>query len=296
MINQGISPLYDSFIATGSGQITGLQLVLSLCTNGSNPCFTTDFTSGSFQVGLYADVPGASGNSHMPGAEIAVLATVSDSVLSTVPAVYNIPLAASPALSANTVYWIGLSGTTTDAEWSWTTTAGGTGVAAEYFDNPVGVNADACGLTTAGCGPYLMSITTSGGAAQTITFPALTDVSPNTPPFNVSATASSELPVSFASNTPSVCTVSGNTVTVLISGGCSITATQAGNATYAAATPVTQSFTVLFNDISPSASYAAAGSFPYGITAGCGNDDFCANGPGARGDGGLHHHRHLPQR
>ena len=94
----------------------------------SNPCFTTDFTSGSFQVGVYADVPGASGNSHMPGAEIAVLATVSDSVLSTVPAVYNIPLAASPALSANTVYWIGLSGTTTDAEWSWTTTAGGPGL------------------------------------------------------------------------------------------------------------------------------------------------------------------------
>jgi hypothetical protein len=41
-----------------------------------------------------------------------------------------------------------------------------------------------------------------------------------------------------------VCTVSGTTATFLAAGTCTITASQAGNSTYAAATPVSQSFTV----------------------------------------------------
>ena len=280
MINQGISPIYDSFATGGAGQITSLHLALSLCVNGGNPCYTTDFTSGSFQVGLYADNPGGTGNPHMPGAEITQLATVSDSMLSATPAIYTIPLAALPSLSANTTYWIGVSGTTTDAQWSWTTGGGGTGVAVEFFDNPVGLNPNTCGLATADCGPYLMSVTTAGATtAQTITFAPLSNVSPGAAPFGVSATASSGLAVSFASNTPSVCTVSGSTITILISGGCSITATQAGNATYMPAPPVTEAFTVLFNDVSPSAGYATAVDLfaQYGITAGCGNDDYCPN-------------------
>ena len=125
-----------------------------------------------------------------------------------------------------------------------------------------------------------------GTTPQTIAFGPLSDVAIGASPLPVSATASSGLPVSFASTTPTVCTVSGNAVTILISGGCSITATQAGNATYAAAGPVTQEFTVLFNDISPSASYAAAVDLlaQYGITAGCGDDDFCANGDVTRAE------------
>jgi uncharacterized protein (TIGR03437 family) len=48
--------------------------------------------------------------------------------------------------------------------------------------------------------------------------------------------------VSFNSLTPSVCAVSGATVTLIAVGACTIQATQAGNADYAAATPVNQSF------------------------------------------------------
>ena len=79
---------------------------------------------------------------------------------------------------------------------------------------------------------------------QTITFGSLGNVTLGVAPFTVGATASSSLAVTFASTTQSVCTVSGATVTVLAAGSCSLTATQAGNATYAAATPVAQSFTV----------------------------------------------------
>ena len=65
-----------------------------------------------------------------------------------------------------------------------------------------------------------------------------------TAPFTVTATATSGLPVSFASQTTSVCTVATATVTLIAGGTCTIQATQAGNATYAAATPVNQSFLV----------------------------------------------------
>jgi hypothetical protein len=52
--------------------------------------------------------------------------------------------------------------------------------------------------------------------------------------------------VSFGSLTPSVCTVSGSTVTLVPSavGQCTIQATQTGNTVYAIATPVNQSFQV----------------------------------------------------
>ena len=79
---------------------------------------------------------------------------------------------------------------------------------------------------------------------QTITFGALSNRVIGTGPVTVSASASSGLPVIFASLTSAVCTVSGSTVTLVIAGTCTIQASQAGNATYAAAANVSQSFTV----------------------------------------------------
>jgi hypothetical protein len=80
--------------------------------------------------------------------------------------------------------------------------------------------------------------------SQTITFGALSNQTLGTPPFTVSATASSGFAVSFASATTAVCTVSGSTVTLVAAGTCTIKATQPGNANWAAATPVNQSFQV----------------------------------------------------
>ena len=98
--------------------------------------------------------------------------------------------------------------------------------------------------TWAAAPPVTQSFTINGGGqSQTITF---VNPGPQTvgTPLMLAATASSGLPVSFASQTTSVCTVSGTTATFLITGTCTIQATQAGNATYAAATPVSQSFAV----------------------------------------------------
>src|SRR5262249_23678288 len=83
----------------------------------------------------------------------------------------------------------------------------------------------------------------ANAASQTITFGPLANVIFGVPPFTISAAASSGLPVSFTSSTPKVCTVTGNTVTIVGVGRCSITASQGGNTNYLAAPPVTQSFT-----------------------------------------------------
>ncbi len=91
---------------------------------------------------------------------------------------------------------------------------------------------------------FSSSILSTALLSQTITFGALNSVVFGAAPFPITATASSGLAVSFASTTTLVCTVSGSTVTVVAAGTCSITASQSGSANYAAAIPVTQSFTV----------------------------------------------------
>jgi len=88
-----------------------------------------------------------------------------------------------------------------------------------------------------------LSGTGTGSTAQTITFGSIPAQSANTT-LALSATASSDLTVSFVSTTPGVCTVSGTTASLVTAGTCSIVATQPGDSTYAAATPVTQTFTV----------------------------------------------------
>jgi uncharacterized repeat protein (TIGR03803 family) len=69
----------------------------------------------------------------------------------------------------------------------------------------------------------------SGGTIQTITFGALNNRMLGTTPFLLSASASSSLALTYVSNTPVVCTVSGATVTLVAVGTCSITANQAGS-------------------------------------------------------------------
>lgn len=79
---------------------------------------------------------------------------------------------------------------------------------------------------------------------QTVFFAPLRDHNLSDPPFTLSATADSGLPVSFSSSTVTICTVNGNTVKLVAAGDCSITASQTGNATYNSAPPITQTFKV----------------------------------------------------
>ncbi|HAI77333.1 MAG TPA: hypothetical protein DCM08_13950 [Microscillaceae bacterium] len=64
-------------------------------------------------------------------------------------------------------------------------------------------------------------------------------------PFALNATATSGLPVSYTSSNTAVATISGNTVTLVGAGTTTITASQAGNADFAAAPSVNQNLTVV---------------------------------------------------
>lgn len=79
---------------------------------------------------------------------------------------------------------------------------------------------------------------------QTITFNQIPQQN-STDTYTLAATASSTLPVTYTSNTPDVCTISGTTVTFLMGGTCSITASQPGNYQYYPAEPVTINFLVV---------------------------------------------------
>jgi FtsP/CotA-like multicopper oxidase with cupredoxin domain len=82
----------------------------------------------------------------------------------------------------------------------------------------------------------------SAQAPQTITFGPLVDKTFGDPDFNVSASASSGLPVSFAA--AGDCTVAGTLVSLTGVGSCTITASQAGNASWLPAPNVPQTFNI----------------------------------------------------
>ena len=92
---------------------------------------------------------------------------------------------------------------------------------------------------------YAVTIVTAvARTQQAITFGPLANQAILTTPAALSASASSGLTVTFTSETPTICQVSGTSVTFFTVGTCSIEASQAGNAVYAPATPVTQAFAI----------------------------------------------------
>ncbi|MDD2880059.1 MAG: cytochrome c [Rhodoferax sp.] len=85
---------------------------------------------------------------------------------------------------------------------------------------------------------------TPAPAAQTITFAGPGAQTLGASPAALSAATSSGLAATFTSATSAVCTVSGTALTLVAVGNCTITANQAGNTGYAAATPVSITFKV----------------------------------------------------
>ena len=110
------------------------------------------------------------------------------------------------------------------------------------------------GVSKAGSG-YRLTATSSGLSSadttafdvaktgQTITFGTLSSKQYGDPPFVVSATASSGLPVTFSAS--GNCTLNSRTVTITAAGNCTVTANQAGDATFDSAPPQAQSFSIL---------------------------------------------------
>jgi hypothetical protein len=92
------------------------------------------------------------------------------------------------------------------------------------------------------------------------------------PVYAMSVTATSGLVVSLSSGTPSVCSLSGSTVSFVAAGICTVDANQAGDASYQAAPEAQQSFTVdkhsqLVTFTSSAPSSATVGGPIYAVSA-----------------------------
>jgi hypothetical protein len=98
--------------------------------------------------------------------------------------------------------------------------------------------------TATGVGPASFSLH-NAAQTQTISFAQPPNASYGDPPIELSASTSSGLPVSFSSSTPSICSITGSSTTILGAGICTIVATQAGNSLYAAAPPITRTITII---------------------------------------------------
>jgi hypothetical protein len=100
--------------------------------------------------------------------------------------------------------------------------------------------------------------------SQTIKFDAILNQILGASPVIFSAHASSGLPVTFTGNTPTICKVVGDQVLLLNSGVCTVTAAQAGNAFYSAAS-AQQNFNV--NTANPSGSFVTNPKSPFMVNS-----------------------------
>ncbi|MEO8739918.1 MAG: FG-GAP-like repeat-containing protein [Casimicrobiaceae bacterium] len=201
------------------------------------PMLTANATAGSFAISAAAGVassdfaltnvggsmPPAFTSSPPPGGQAGVTYSFSVRASGLPPPTYaltagNLP----PGLGLNATSGL-ISGAPSSAE-----TYAGTIMASNGNDPPA-------------TQPFSMII---AQLAQTINFGAMANRALGTPPFALSPSSSSGLAVTLSSLTASVCTVAGNLVTLVAVGNCTIRAAQSGNASYAPAPNVDQSFAI----------------------------------------------------
>ena len=137
------------------------------------------------------------------------------------------------------------------------------------------ITARQAGNATYAPAKYIRTLTVSKGD-QTITFGPLEEKTFGDPLFLLIATATSGLTVTFTSSNPAVATVSNDTVFITGGGTTTITALQAGNAWWNAATPVEQ--ILIVNKVDQTITFNALPAKKYG------DADFS---PGATASSGL---------
>lgn len=221
-----------------SGGWTNVQTYTSSSTTGVN--FTATVNDGSANIQLRINNTGGSG-----GRALYIHDVITTVASFPPPVVSN----GSTSGSVGTAFSFDLSTLATNSPTSYAIT-GGALPAGLSLNTSTG---DITGTpTTAGSYSITFTATNTGGTSspaatlsitinkgnQTITFNTPGAVTYGAAPGTLSATASSGLAVSFSSATPTVATVSGTTITYTGAGSSAITATQAGNANWNAATAV----------------------------------------------------------
>jgi hypothetical protein len=223
---------------------------------GNNPAVATVASDGlvtpvsSGYVTIFADQSGSANYQ----AATTVSRTIFISKLSN-----SINFAAIPNKSINDPSFA-LSATATSGNTVVFTVTQGTSIAS-VFGNMVTLSGTASGTVTIkatepGDATYSAAVAVSKTFkvlkdGNVITFPHISNVYITDPDFNLNATASSGLPVSYTITAGTgIASLSGNTISLsgTANGKVTVKATQAGNTTFAAATPVYRSFTVYKNE------------------------------------------------
>lgn len=129
------------------------------------------------------------------------------------------------------------------------------------------VAADQAAGSIYGAATQVTAIITITKGTQTLTFGAQPTLSVRTTPYalNPAASASSGLNISYASSTPTICSIASGDVTALKPGMCIISADQAGDANYNAATQVKQTFEIIKGN--QTITFAAQAAQTYSTTA-----------------------------
>lgn len=211
--------------------------ICDLNPNNSAPLTLFDcFNNAAFGQIFYASSSGALSNFVMP---LTCLNPAGGTTTGLVANLYQITgggstMSVTPLASAV----VDLSSCPTATSWS-----GKTFSAADF----AGINIPFTGVTLTSGNFYGVYLSVN---VQTLTFPAQANQT-FTPggtfainPPATSSTPNSGNPITYSSLTTGVCTVSGTTVTMVSAGTCTLAANQAGNASYAAAQPVTQSVVI----------------------------------------------------
>ena len=162
----------------------------------------------------------------------------------------TITVAAGP-YTAGTTKSASVAGGTAAGDRSWTLSGACSGGSEESSVTITLNTAGACVISVsyAGTADY-NSVTTSKTITVIAANQTISSFTQPTSPVNIgttanlSATASSGLIVTFSTSTPDICSISVATVSYNAAGTCTITAAQAGNTVYGAATNVTRSVTV----------------------------------------------------
>jgi hypothetical protein len=178
---------------------------------------------------------------------VSVSFVITGGVVATLPSITSPPVTQTVTVGSSVTFTASASGTPSPTyQWE----KGGVAISGATTPSLALSN-----VQTTDAGSYTVVATNSAGSAtatatltvnqlaQTITFGPLPAVSYTTAPIALTAAASSALPVGFAVTTGPA-TITGNSLTLTGVGNVTVSASQAGNETYAAATPVAQSFAV----------------------------------------------------
>ncbi len=224
-------------VTTAAGSVNGSQLFTLTGTSGSTVQtlgLSVAVTAPDFTIGLSSTSTVTAGS---PGS-FTVTITPVNGFTGNVTLAPDVPLlepGTAVTFNPQTITISGAAGTSSVTAATLPTTPGG--------EWPFGVIATSGATSHEG-----YSRLTVKGSVQTIAFPAIPNVVYGTAPILLQATAGSNLPVTYTVTGPAVITGSptlqGQSLTITGAGTVTVTASQAGNTYFAAATPVVQTFTV----------------------------------------------------